>query len=343
MTGFLTVIAAILIFAVMIFIHELGHFTAAKLTGIRVKEFAIGMGPKLWSRPRGETLYSIRAIPIGGFCAMEGEDTTSSDNRAITNKPAWVRLIVLAAGAFMNIVLGFVLLLILIGSSPQLTSTVVDSVEQGMPAQIAGLQPGDQIIKVNRSNVHLHSDILFAVRSQQDKETNFTVKRNGERITLQIAPVKSENSYLYGFKMRAEDNSVIRTLRNSWYSTGFYSKMIISTFFDLIRGRIGLDQLSGPIGIVGAINQSVKDSVDRGWDGFVNLLKLAILLTINLGIFNLLPIPALDGGRILFVLVEIVRRKPLPPEKEGLVHMIGFAAIILLSIVIAFQDIFRLW
>lgn len=339
MTGILTVIAAVVIFAVLIMIHELGHFFAAKWSGVRVREFAIGMGPKLWGHQGKETFYSIRAIPIGGFCAMEGEDTTSDDKRALTNKPAWVRLIILAAGAVMNIVLGFVLLLVVLGSSPKLATTTVESVEPGQPAQIAGLQAGDEIVKINRSKVHLYNDILFTTSSRLEEPVDFYVKRDGETVKLTM----TANAGVYGFRVAQADNSVFRTIHDAYYGTGFYSKVILSTVLDLFRGKVNVADLSGPIGIVSEINNAVQDSVSHGWAGFQRVLDLAILLTINLGIFNLLPIPALDGGRILFVLVEMIRRKPLPPEKEGLVHMIGFAALILLSIFIAFQDIIKLW
>ncbi len=343
MTAVLTIISAILIFAVMIFVHELGHFLACRATGVKVREFAIGMGPKLWKKQGKETLYSVRAIPLGGFCAMEGEDTESSDERAFVNKPAWVRLIILAAGAFMNILLGFVLLLVLVGSQPLYVSTTVEAVTADMPAAAAGMQPGDEIVRLDGSRTHVYNDIQFAAMGVGDRPTEIVVRRDGELLTLTATPVLVEGSYKFGFEAKLEENNIFMTVRNSWYETGFYSKVIISSVLDLFTGKVQVSDLSGPIGIVSSVNTAVQESVEHGWEGFLNVLNLAILLTINLGIFNLLPIPALDGGRILFVLVELVRRKRMPPEKEGLVHMIGFAALILLSLFVAFQDILRIW
>lgn len=343
MTIFLTIIAAILIFALLIFIHELGHFIMAKATGIRVLEFALGMGPKLVKFQKGETLYSIRAFPIGGFCAMEGEDTNSDDPHALNNKPAWARLLVLVAGAFMNILLGFVLLCLMIGSQPQVATTVVGNVENGSAAYEAGLRTGDEIRKIDGARTHLYDDIMWETAGKNGEETNFTVRRDGEELDIPIRPRESGGKYVYGFSGSAADNSFGLTVKNAYYGTFFYSKLIIESLFDLITGEVKITQLSGPIGIVSEIGSAVQEAVKPGGVGLLQLLNLAVLLTINLGIFNLLPIPALDGGRILFVLVEIVRRKPLPPEKEGMVHMIGFAALILLSIFIAFMDVMKLW
>lgn len=343
MTMILTILAAIIIFALLIFIHELGHFIAAKATGIRVLEFAIGMGPKLFGRKKGDTLYSIRAVPIGGFCAMEGEDSDSSDPKAINNKPAWQRLLVLAAGAFMNILLGFILLIVMTAQGEQVVTNTVASVQPGTAAYDSGLAAGDEIIKMAGSRTPIAAEITWAAQRRGGAETEFVIRRNGEKQTLSIQPREADGKFQYGFTLATADNSFGETMKTAWHGTFFYSKLIVGSLVDLFRGEVKVTELSGPIGIVSEIGSAVQETAKTGLPGLLNLINLAVLLTINLGIFNLLPLPALDGGRILFVLVEMIRRKPLPPEKEGMVHFVGFALLILLSIAIAVMDIMKFW
>ena len=343
MTMILTILAAIIIFALLIFIHELGHFIAAKATGIRVLEFAIGMGPKLFGRKKGDTLYSIRAVPIGGFCAMEGEDSDSSDPKAINNKPAWQRLLVLAAGAFMNILLGFILLIVMTAQGEQVVTNTVASVQPGTAAYDSGLAAGDEIIKMAGSRTPIAAEITWAAQRRGGAETEFVIRRNGEKQTLRIQPRETDGKFQYGFTLATADNSFGETMKTAWHGTFFYSKLIVGSLVDLFRGAVKVTELSGPIGIVSEIGSAVQETAKTGLPGLLNLINLAVLLTINLGIFNLLPLPALDGGRILFVLIEMIRRKPLPPEKEGMVHFVGFALLILLSIAIAVMDIMKFW
>ncbi|MBR5157902.1 MAG: site-2 protease family protein [Clostridia bacterium] len=343
MTVVFTIIVAILIFALMIFVHEFGHFIVAKAVSIRVLEFAVGMGPKIFSKQKGETLYSVRAVPIGGFCAMEGEDENSSDPRAINNKPAWQRFLVLAAGAFMNILLGFVLLTVMMSQGEAVATNKVAQVIENTAAYDAGLMPGDEIIKIAGSRTHIAADVTWATSRRGDAETEFLVKRNGEKRSILIQPREENGRFTYGFSLASEDNSFINTIKSGYYGTFFYSKLIVGSLVDLFRGDVKVTQLSGPIGIVSEIGSAVEETAKTGMPGLLNLINLAVILTINLGIFNLLPLPALDGGRIFFVIVEMIRRKPIPPQKEGMVHFIGFALLILLSIFVALMDIMKFW
>lgn len=341
----LTTLAAILIFAVLVLIHEFGHFVAAKLSGVKVNEFALGMGPKLFGKQKGETLYSVRLIPIGGFCAMEGEDEKTKDERAFPNKKPYIRLIILAAGAFMNILLGFVLVFILMVGTAKIVVPEVESVTPSGAAEKAGLQQDDVIVRANGKRVHIMEDLSWAMsnNTNEDQALYLVVKNNGEKRTVTIIPQTTDGKVSYGIMLKTEENGFLQTLHNSWYKTWFYSGVIVESFISMIKGDIPLSQISGPVGIVSQIGSVVEETRTTGWEGVQNLLYLTILLTINLGVFNLFPIPALDGGRILFVLIEMVRRKPVPIEKEAIVHLAGFVILIVLSIFIAFKDVFMLW
>ncbi|MBR4890765.1 MAG: site-2 protease family protein [Clostridia bacterium] len=340
-----TTVAAILIFAVLIFVHEFGHFIAAKLSGVKVNEFALGMGPKIFGVQKGETMYSLRLIPIGGFCAMEGEDEECDDPRAFNNKKSYVRLIILAAGAFMNILLGFILIFSLVVGQKTYVAPVVDSVVENSAAQISGINKDDVIISANGKRVHITEDLSWAISNNinEDKSLELKLKNGNDVRTVKIIPANADGKIVYGLKLKTNENNIFSSIRNSFYKTGFYSSVIIDSFVNLVRGRVPLTQISGPVGIVSEIGTVVEQTRTLGLEGFYNLLSLTILLTINLGVFNLFPLPALDGGRIFFVLIEMIRRKPIPASKEAFVHMAGFILLILLSIFVAFKDVFMLF
>ena len=342
----LTALAAILIFAVMIFVHELGHFIAAKSLGVKVNEFALGMGPKLISKQKGETLYSIRLFPIGGFCAMEGEDEETKDERSFSNKKPWKRLIILVAGAAMNIILGFVLLLGLNATSKAYLEPVITEVTENSAAYEAGIMPGDRIVKVNGRKVNIIGDFRWEIErnNNEDFRLDLVMENQGEKRKISVTPKEVEGNTVYGIKYgEIKENNILATVKNSTYETAFYARVIIDSLFDLIRGRVPISQVSGPVGIVNEIGNAVEQAQQTGKEGIINLIGLAILLTVNLGVFNLLPFPALDGGRILFVLIEMIRRKPIPVEKEAIVHFVGIVILLGLSVLIAFKDIFTIW
>ncbi len=345
MNALLTTVAAILIFAVLIFVHELGHFIVAKLAKVKVNEFALGMGPKIFSKQFGETVYSIRIFPIGGFCAMEGEDGESASKRAFSKKKPLARLAVLVAGAFMNILLGFVLLCFVLSQQKTYVAPVIEKVTIGGAAEKAGLKGNDEILSINGRRVHLSEDVMWEISNNQNKDQriDLKLKNDGEIRKISIVPDIENGQGTYGLMLKTEKNTAGRTVKNAFYQTGFYSRVVIDSFVNLVRGKLSFSDVSGPVGIVSEIGSAVEAAQETGWEGLMRLIYLAILLTINLGVFNLLPVPALDGGRILFVLIELVRRKPIPVEKEAVVHFIGFALLILLSIVIAFKDVFRLF
>ena len=341
MNGILTAVAAIVIFAVLIFVHELGHFIAAKATGVCVLEFALGMGPKIVSKKWGETVYSLRLFPIGGFCSMEGEEICVDSERSFSKKKPWQRLIILVAGALMNILLGFALLTGLNSTFAEFVEPKIEQVSPGSAAEEAGLMPGDEIIRANGRNINIFEDFSWEIQNNKnpDGKLNLTVKNNGIRREISVIP----KDKTYGIMLKTEKNSLFKTVGNSYYKTVFYSRVIIDSLIDLVTGKASFSQVSGPVGIVHEIGSAVETAQKTGADGIKSLIALTILLTINLGVFNLLPLPALDGGRILFVIIELIRRKPVPVEKEAIVHFIGIVLLLGLSVVIAFKDIFTIW
>lgn len=339
----LTILGAILIFSVIIFVHELGHFLAARAVGVNVLEFAIGMGPAVIKKQGKNTLYSVRAIPMGGFCKLEGEDEdTGSDGDFSTKKPL-PKIFVLAAGAFMNVLLGFIIITSLtLTSAVQsggLPSTVVKSVNQQASAA-EFLQAGDRIVEVNGQRVHIKRDISFALSDAGESECTLAYVRDNEKRYASFVPMKTELEdgsfqYLIGFDIAPAPITVLGVLREGFFQTVWMVKLVFVSLGMLLGGEVGVDQMSGPVGVVSAMN-SVAQS------GLLNFLFFAAFLTVNIGIMNLLPLPALDGGRIVFALFELVFRKPVPAEKEGLVHAIGFALLIALMVFVTWNDIMRL-
>ena len=296
----ITIIASVLVFGLLIGIHEFGHLISAKLIGIKVYEFAIGMGVKLFSFEKGGTKYSLRLFPIGGFCNMN-EDVESESEDAFGNKKPWQRILVLASGAIMNLILGFVILCILMGSPKEIVTNGVGEVLDYAPAYTQGLKSGDKIIKVNNTRTNLIDDIMLEMNYSDGSDIDVTVRRNGEKIKLKITPYKDEDGrYIIGYKPEIKLNSFGQTISNAFYYSIYISKAVLISLRDMIMGRIAMNQVSGPVGIVKEIGNAASL-------GFNRLLELIALITINLGLFNLLPFPALDGGRIVFVLYELCR------------------------------------
>ncbi|MDL2232834.1 site-2 protease family protein [Ruminococcaceae bacterium OttesenSCG-928-L11] len=339
------ILLAILVFGLLIFIHELGHFLTAKWAGIRVHEFALGMGPTLLRFGKGETTYALRLFPIGGFVAMEGENEDSSDDRAFCNKPLYKRIIVTAAGATMNIVLGFVLLVFLSSQLSLLgTTTVAKFADDAVSSQ--QLQVGDEILRVNGHRVRSDNDLVYEFMREKDGLMEMVVQRDGidEPITLQVPfrmdPTEedSEVDFIYmDFKVLGVEPTAGGVVKNAFNWTGSIVKQVWGSLVDLLTGRYGFNQLSGPVGVTEAIGQAASSS-----GGYKSVLLLVCFITINLGVFNLLPVPALDGGRLFFMLVELIRRKPINPKYEGYVHAAGFALLMLLMVSVTFSDIWKL-
>ncbi len=314
-------LVAILAFLFMIFIHEFGHFISAKLMGVRVNEFAIGFGPTLFKKQGKETLYSVRLLPFGGFCAMEGEDEDSCDEKAFCNKAAWRRLIIIVAGAFMNLVFGFVLVMCTLAPADRYITTTVHSFRsETAMSQQSGLMVGDKIVEVNGRSVYSINDLSYCLSNVEGDTLAMTVKRGGRDVPLNVKfETKAENGINYvnvDFYFDSEAKTFGSFLRQSFTRTVSYGRVVWFSLVDLITGKFGISAMSGPVGVTGAIATVAKT-------GLMDLLPLIALITINLGIFNLLPVPALDGGRAFFLLVEMIIRKPIPKKAEGMVHGIG--------------------
>ncbi len=351
MTIVYTVIASIVVFGVVIFLHELGHFTTAKLVGIQVNEFSLGMGPQLLSFLKGSTRYSLRLLPIGGFVAMEGEDGEEPDEEALLPLPNDIprgksfqqvsvgrRAIVIAAGAVMNLILGFVLLVILVCGQDVITSRTVAEF-RGENAQQTGLAVGDTILAINGRRCFIANDVVYEMVRSQDATANFTVLRNGEKLELEnvtfATPQQDGEGMMIDFTVQPVKKTVGTVLQEAANWTVSYARLVMMSLADLISGRVAITELSGPVGIVQVINDAVSYGVTQ-------VLNIMAFITINLGIFNLLPLPALDGGKLVLLVVEKLRGKPLPAKYEGMINMVGFAALLLLLLFITFNDIGRL-
>lgn len=340
------IIIAILIFSFIIFFHELGHFTLAKKNGIDVEEFAIGMGPALFSKEYHGTLYSVRLFPIGGYCAM-GEDDAATDSAGnFNNKSVWARIAVIAAGAVFNFILAFVCAIVLIGLVGY-DQPVVGSLTNGYPAEAAGLQPGDRIVEMNDKNIHIFREIQIYNQFHQGEEVDVTYERNGKEHTVSLEPKYNKELEYYMLGVNGSGN----TKANPWtalkygaYEVKYWIDTTISSLKMLVTGQIGLDQLSGPVGIVDVVDDTYQQSKDYGVLSVVaSMLNIAILISANLGVMNLLPLPALDGGRLVFLIIEAIRKKRIPPEKEGYVHFVGIVLLMVLMVVVMFNDIQRIF
>ncbi|MDO4393423.1 MAG: RIP metalloprotease RseP [Bacillota bacterium] len=330
----MTIIYAVLIFCLLIFVHELGHFITAKACGVKVNEFAIGMGPAFFQKERGETTYSLRIFPIGGFCAMEGEDEDSEDPRAFNNRPAWQKAIVLVAGSLMNVITCIVLLMavyLVIGTA----TTTIGSISDGYPAQEAGLQVGDTLVSIDGNQVNSWNDVAEYVPGKEKSTVEVVVDRDGSRLTLDVGTRYNEDSgrYILGIVTKVA-HSPAKAITGGFRGTWDLTKFMYKTLKQLFTGEVSAKELSGPVGIVYAVNTTAST-------GVMNVVYLAALLSLNLAVINMLPFPALDGGRILFLVIRKITGKKVTDKMEGYVHMIGMMCLFALMIYVTFNDVIR--
>lgn len=336
-------LVALLLFALLISIHELGHFLVAKWCGIQVNEFAIGFGPKLLSRKKGETLYSLRLLPIGGYCAMEGESEKSGDAHAYCNQPKWKRLLVCLAGGFNNLVLGFFLLLLLLVLSGRFGTTTVAWFAENASSHQAGLEIGDQILELDGRSVFCVSDISYMLMNSEDDTVQMRVRRDGQEVTLNAVKfgMQELDGHRYidlDFKVYGREVSLRNTgylLKEAALETVSVARLVWITLLDMIRGRYGLNELMGPVGTISTVGQAAREDLS-------SLVYIMALITVNLGICNLLPLPALDGGRVAILIAESILRREIPEKYEALIHAVGLVLLLMLMLVISGNDILRL-
>ena len=350
MSVILNIILFILILGVIVFIHEFGHFTFAKLTGVYVYEFSIGMGPKLWSKKGKETEYSLRAIPIGGFCQMAGEDMEDDDlkkipkDKRLQSKSVWQRFLIMFFGAGNNFISAVLILffLALIWGGNSMTPKITE-VTKDYPAQKAGIQAGDIVKEINGHKIKTSDDIslYLAIADPKEKSTFVVEKGNGYEVTYKFkakkVKEKDEVSYVYGIGMKQEKTKgFVNAIKYTVKKTGSIFKQMGVTVGYLLTGGISLNQLSGPVGIYSVVGESSKA-------GVANILYLVAFLSINVGFINLLPLPAFDGGHILFLVIEAIKGSPVKPEVEEKIHGIGMLLLLLLMVVITINDIIKLF
>ena len=365
MSFIITILAALLVFSAVIAIHEFGHFTVAKLCGIQVNEFSIGMGPVLWKKNHKGTQYSLRALPVGGFVALEGEESPESQQAEaahtvqkqpapeteasvqptgvpLNEAPVWQRALVMVAGAVMNFVLGFVVLVFLIAAQNEpITSRVIYAVEDGALCGQTGLEAGDKVLAVNGRRCFVANDMLYELMRTEDYSASFTVLRDGKKVELprvQFDTWQDEDGETHmslGFTVYGIRKTPVNVIKEAWNSVLYYGRIIFTSLMDLLRGRESINDLSGPVGIVTAIGQAAS----YGWQ---DLLELLALITVNVGIFNLLPFPALDGGKVVFLLIEGVTGHAVPEKIQIGLTLAAFALLFALMIFATYNDIVRL-
>ena len=350
----MSILFAIALFSLLIFLHELGHFVAAKLSGVRVNEFSMFMGPAIWKKQKGETLYSIRCIPIGGYCAMEGEDGGSDDPRSFDRAAWWKRFIILAAGSFMNFLTGLVLLGIFYGPDQQFILPVVTQIEDGCTiVGEYGIQEGDRILELDGEKIYVYSDFQMILELNGGEQHDLVLLRDGRRVELKdFAMVKREfpnedgsTSLRFGFSFSLVPATFTETVKYVWNSALDMVRMVRLSLKMLLSGQAGIQDVGGPVMIVQQMTQ-VAEASSTAYYAVMNLIYFGAFIAINLAVMNLLPIPALDGGRIVCLLittvVEAVTRKKIDPKYEGYLHGAGMILLLALMAVIMFKDIFVL-
>ena len=350
------ILAAILVFGVLIAVHELGHFLAAKACGVTVHEFSIGMGPALYQKTKGETDYSIRLLPIGGFCAMEGEEEESDNPHALNNQSFWRKLLIYAAGAAMNFVAGLVILLVLFAGAKAFYTAEITAIDPASDlAAPGGLQVGDELLYIDGERVYNQGNISMLLGLNKDGTFDFTVQRNGEKVKIHDFPAATHEftdtkggTYVgYGFTLGAvEEATFFSKIRYSWNSAMDFVRMVRLSLEMLFTGEAGVKDLSGPVGIVNTMTEVGQQSATVR-DAISNISYLAALIAVNLAVMNLLPIPALDGGKIFFLTINalflLLFKRQIPAKFENYIHAAGFILLMGLMAVVMFMDVWKLF
>ncbi|MBP9987899.1 MAG: site-2 protease family protein [Ruminococcus sp.] len=333
-----TILVAIIFFGFIIMVHECGHFAFAKLFKVKVNEFSLGMGPKILGKKKGETLYAWRLLPIGGYVSMEGEDEDSDDERAFNNKPCWQRIVIVVAGALVNIIVGLIIVAIMLCASDDLSGTnYIHSfnVDKKQVTEYNGLKSKDKILKIDGKRVYYFSDVYYLLGRDEGSTSDLTILRDGKK--MEINDIKLPYTVL---TMVGVDKTAKTVFADTFKDSFSIFRMVWLSLFDMVTGKYSVKDISGPVGVVDVVSQATENSVKTA--DYTGLLTMLALITINIGVFNLLPIPALDGGRLLFLLIELVRGKPINQKYESLIHGIGLMVLLLFMLLITFKDIYSL-
>lgn len=337
-------LVAILFFGVIIMVHELGHFVFAKLFKVKVNDFALGMGPALLKFVKGGTTYALRLFPIGGYCNMEGEDEESADTKSFSQKPVWQRFIIVAAGAALNLLLGFLLVVVMLSRQDLIGTPNIKSFYENASSAATGLKEGDRILEIDGKRVFSQYDVSFLMMRGKDGVIDFRVERGGKKmdvndVRFETREIDGKTVIVYDFIIVGVEPSFFNVVKASAVETLSIARIVWISLFDLVTGRYGLSEISGPIGVVSFIAEAAEESVKTD---LTPVLSLMALISVNIGIFNLLPVPALDGGRLFFMLIEIILRKPVPQKYERWIHAAGLIALFIFMAVISLKDILSL-
>lgn len=340
------IVLAILVFSLIVFIHELGHFLLAKANKIRVDEFSIGMGPRLFSFVKGETRYSLKLLPLGGSCMMGEDDVDDIGEGSFNSKSVWARMSVIVAGPLFNFILALLFSIIVVGYVGY-DEPVITGVIEGYAAEEAGMQAGDRIVRMNNKKINIWREVTYYNMFHQGEEVDVVYERDGKKYEVTLTPKQNEEGqYLLGVTSsnKYTKPNVFTAIEYGVYEVKFWICSTLESLKMLVTGDVGVDQLSGPVGIVDVVDDTYQQS--KAYGAIVvlmQMLNIGILLSANLGVMNLLPLPALDGGRLVFLIIEAIRGKRVAPEKEGWVHAIGLILLLILMAFIMFNDIRKLF
>ena len=342
------IILAILLFSTIIIFHELGHFTLAKLNGIRVDEFSLGLGPTIFGKEIKGTKFSLKLLPFGGACMMGEDDADDMSEGSFNSKGPWQRISVIVAGPVFNFIMALIFSIIIVGWVGY-DAPVIDAVDKGYSAEEQGIMPGDVVYKLNGKRIHLWKEIsLENMMNTNSEPLNMTVLRDGEKHTVVLEPRQLGDDPFprMGFRSSGqyEDAGFFKSIQYGAYTLKYWIDYTFDCLKMLVTGQVGFKDLSGPVGIVEAVDDLYKETAPSGFAVvLLNLLNISVLISANLGVMNLLPIPALDGGRLVFLIIEVIRGKRVPPEKEGMVHGIGLFLLMALMIFVMYNDIVKLF
>lgn len=345
----MSILITVIMFGIIIALHEFGHFIVAKLCDVRITEFSIGVGPAIFKKKGKETLFCVRLLPFGGFCMFENDEDAENDERAFENKKTWQKILILVAGAAMNILLGFILVFVTTCLEPgKITSTTVANFYEGAMSEQTGLKVDDRIIEVNGMRIFVDSDILYQFSKDKDGIFDMVVMRDGEKVKLEgvtfdlVEDESGNSSMVIDFTVYGKDKTFVNICERTVNQTIYISRIVILSLVDLISGEYSVRDLSGPVGVVSVIGSAISPQ-QAFINNVITVLTISSLITVNVGIFNLIPFPALDGGKIVFRIIEVIIKKKIKPEIEGTISAIGMFLLFGLMIFTTFNDILKLF